>query len=59
VIIEDKVFAQEQAFNIVAAYKVAAVYKIIEGDGISIYSHINCLNIKAVGKVFKGKDTIK
>jgi hypothetical protein len=59
VIIEDKVFAQEQAFNVVAAYKVATVYKIIEGDGIGIRSYTNRLNIKAVGKVFKGEDAVK
>jgi hypothetical protein len=44
---------------VVAAYKVAAVYKIIEGDGIGIYSYINRLNIKAIKKVFKGEDTIE
>jgi hypothetical protein len=33
---------------------VAAVYKIIEGDGISTYSYTNCSNIKAIKKVFKG-----
>jgi hypothetical protein len=59
VIIEDKVFAQEQAFNVVATYKVATVHKIIEGDGISIRSYTNRLNIKAVRKVFKGEDAVK
>jgi hypothetical protein len=54
VIIKNKVFAQEQAFDVVAVYKVAAICKIIEGDGISIYSHTNRLNIKAIRKVFKG-----
>jgi hypothetical protein len=39
---------------VVAVYKVAAICKIIEGDGISIYSHTNRLNIKAIRKVFKG-----
>ena len=43
----------------VAIYKVAAIHKIIEGDGISIRSYINHLNIKAVRKVFKGEDAIK
>jgi hypothetical protein len=43
----------------VTAYKVAAVHKIIEGDGISIRSYTNRLNIKAIRKVFKGEDTIK
>jgi hypothetical protein len=57
--IEDKVFAQEQAFNVVAAYKVAAIHKIIEGDSISIRSYTNRSNIKAVRKVFEGEDTIK
>ena len=56
---EDEVFAQEQAFDMVAAYKVAAVYKMMEGDGISIRSHTNRSNIKAVGKVFKGEDAVK
>ena len=56
---EDKVFTQEQAFDLVAAYKVAAIYKIIEGDSISIYSYTNRLNIEAIGKVFKGEDAIK
>jgi hypothetical protein len=59
VIIEDEVFAQEQAFDVVTAYKVATVRKIIEGDGIGIRSYTNCLNIKAVGKVFKGEDAVK
>jgi hypothetical protein len=44
---------------VVAIYKVAAIYKIIEGDGISIYSYTNRSNIKAIRKVFKGEDTIK
>jgi hypothetical protein len=56
---EDEVFAQEQAFDVVAAYKVAAVRKIIEGDGIGIYSHTNCSNIEAVRKVFEGEDAIE
>ena len=43
----------------VIAYKVAAIRKIIEGDGISIYSYTNCLNIEAVGKVFEGEDAVK
>jgi hypothetical protein len=59
VIIEDKVVAQEQAFNVVAAYKVATVHKMIEGDGISIRSYTNRSNIKAVRKVFEGEDAIK
>jgi hypothetical protein len=44
---------------VVTAYKVAAVYKIIEGDGISIHSYTNYLNIKAIKKVFKGEGAIK
>jgi hypothetical protein len=44
---------------VVIAYKVAAIRKIIEGDGISIYSYINRSNIKAVRKVFKRKDAIE
>ena len=43
----------------VAIYKVAAIYKIIEGDGISIRSYTNCSNIEAIRKVFKGEDTIE
>ena len=43
----------------VAIYKVAAVYKIIEGDGIGIYSYTNRSNIKAIRKVFKGEDAIE
>jgi hypothetical protein len=42
----------------VAVYKVAAIYKR-GGDGISIYNYTNCLDIKAVGKVFKGEVIIK
>jgi hypothetical protein len=59
VIIEDKVFAQEQAFDVVTVYKVAAVRKIIEGDGISIRSYTNRSNIKAIRKVFEGEDAVK
>jgi hypothetical protein len=44
---------------VVATYKVATVHKIIEGDGISIRSYTNRLNIKAVRKVFKGEDAVK
>jgi hypothetical protein len=44
---------------VVAVYKVAAVRKIIEGDGISIHSYTNRLNIEAFRKVFKGEDAIK
>jgi hypothetical protein len=44
---------------VVTAYKVAAVRKIIEGDGISIHSYTNRLNIKAVGKVFEGEDAVE
>jgi hypothetical protein len=58
VIIKDKVFAQEQAFNVVAVYKVAAGYKI-KGGGISIHSYTNYLNIKVIKKVFKGEVIIK
>ena len=43
----------------VAAYKVAAVRKIIEGDGIGIYNYTNRSNIKAIGKVFEGEDAIE
>jgi hypothetical protein len=59
VIIEDEVFAQEQAFDVVTVYKVAAVRKIIEGDGIGIRSYTNRSNIKAIGKVFKEEDTVE
>jgi hypothetical protein len=44
---------------VVTTYKVAAIYKIIEGDSISIRSYINYSNIKAIRKVFEGEDTIK
>jgi hypothetical protein len=44
---------------VVAAYKVAVVHKIIEGDSISICSYINRSNIKAVRKVFKGEDAVE
>jgi hypothetical protein len=44
---------------VVTIYKVAVVYKIIEGDGISIRSYTNRSNIKAIEKVFKGEDAIK
>ena len=43
----------------VAAYKVATVHKMIEGDGISIRSYTNRSNIKAVRKVFEGEDAIE
>ena len=43
----------------VTAYKVAAVRKIIEGDGISIHSYTNYLNIKIIKKVFKREVIIK
>ena len=43
----------------VVAYKVAAICKIIEGDGIGIYSYTNRSNIKAIRKVFKGEDAIE
>jgi hypothetical protein len=57
--IKDKeVFAREQAFNVVAVYKIAAVYKI-EGDGIGIRSHTNHSNIKVIEKAFKGEVIIK
>jgi hypothetical protein len=42
----------------VAAYKVATIYKR-GGDSISIYSYTNYLDIKAIGKVFKGEVVIK
>ena len=51
--IEGEVFAQEQAFDIVAAYNLAVARKQ-EGDSISVYSRINRLNIEVVEKVFKG-----
>ena len=56
---EDEVFAQEQAFDVVAVYKVAAVRKMMEGDGIGIRSHTNRSNIKAIRKVFKGEDAVE
>ena len=57
--IEDKeVFAREQAFDVVAVYKVAAVYKI-KGDGISIRSHTNYSNIKVIEKAFEGEVVIE
>jgi hypothetical protein len=43
---------------VVAAYKVAIIHKR-GGDGISIYSYINHLDIKAIRKVFKGEVVIK
>ena len=42
----------------VAIYKVATICKR-GGDSIGIYSYINCLDIKAVEKVFKGEVIIK
>jgi hypothetical protein len=39
----------------VIIYKVATIYK----RGINIYSYINCLDIKAIRKVFKGEVVIK
>jgi hypothetical protein len=44
---------------VVTVYKVAAVRKIIEGDGIGIRSYTNRSNIKAIGKVFKEEDTVE
>jgi hypothetical protein len=44
---------------VVAAYKVAAVRKIIEGDGIGIRSYTNRSNIEAIRKVFKGEDAVE
>jgi hypothetical protein len=55
---EDEVFAQEQAFDVVAAYKVAAVYKM-EGDDIGIRSHTNRSSIGVVGKAFEGEVVVK
>jgi len=56
---EDKeVFVQEQAFDVVTVYKVAAVRKI-KGDGISIRSHTNHSNIEVVGKAFEGEVIIE
>jgi hypothetical protein len=43
---------------VVIVYKVAAIHKR-GGDGISIYSYTNCLDIKAVRKVFKGEVVVK
>jgi hypothetical protein len=43
---------------VVAAYKVAAIYKI-EGDNISIRSYTNRLSIRVIGKAFKGEVIIK
>jgi hypothetical protein len=42
----------------VIIYKVATIYKR-GGDSINIYSYINCLDIKAIRKVFKGEVVIK
>jgi hypothetical protein len=42
----------------VAVYKVAIIYKR-GGNSISIYSYINYLDIKAIGKVFKGEVVIE
>ena len=49
---DEEVFVREQAFYVVAVYKVAAVRKI-EGDGIGIRSHINHSNIEVIRKAFK------
>ena len=51
---DEEVFVRKQAFDVVAVYKVAAVRKM-EGDGISIRSHINHSNIEVVGKAFEGE----
>jgi hypothetical protein len=37
---------------------VVIIYKR-GGDSIDIYSYINCLDIKAIRKVFKGEVVIK
>jgi hypothetical protein len=55
---EDKVVAQEQAFDVVAAYKVAAARKR-EGDDIGIRSHTNRSNIEVVGKAFEGEVVVE
>jgi hypothetical protein len=56
---EDKeVFVREQAFDVVAVYKVAAVCKI-EGDGIGICSYTNYSNIKVVRKAFEGEVVVE
>jgi hypothetical protein len=44
---------------VVTVYKVAAVRKMMEGDGISIHSYTNRSNIEAVGKVFEGEDAVE
>ena len=51
---DEEVFVREQAFDVVAVYKVAAVRKM-EGDGIGIRSHTNYSNIEVVGKAFEGE----
>ena len=55
---DEEVFVREQAFDVVAVYKVAAVRKM-EGDGIGIRSHTNYSNIKVIRKVFKGEVVVK
>ena len=50
---EGEVFAQEQAFDVVAAYNLAVARKQ-EGDGISVRSRTNRSNIEVIGKVFEG-----
>ena len=42
----------------VAAYKVAAIYKI-EGDNIGIYSYTNRSSIRVIRKAFKREVIIK
>ena len=55
---DEEVFVREQAFDVVAVYKVAAVRKI-ERYGIGIRSHINHSNIKVIGKAFEGEVIVK
>ena len=55
---DEEVFAQEQAFDVVAVYKVATVRKI-EGDGIGIRSHTNHSNIEVIEKAFEGEVVVK
>jgi putative N-acetylmannosamine-6-phosphate epimerase len=50
--IEGEVFAQEQAFDAVAIYNLAAAHKW-KGGGISIRTSRS--NIKVVGKAFAGE----
>ena len=50
---EGEVFAQEQAFDVVAVYNLAIARKQ-EGDSIGVRSRTNRSNIEVVRKVFEG-----